>query len=299
MNPVASIEARNLSLVVPYYAQVEQAASTSWRATLFGAATSVPRRRFATLLDDISFTASEGDRIALIGPNGAGKSTLLRTLAGAFEPTGGSLRITGSRHALLSIGLGFKNEATVRENIYLRASAMGIPSASIRELVDPVLDFSGLKSVEDRRLLTLSSGQRMRLGFAVSTINRHDILLMDEWLGTGDAEFVRRARERMMDRVNSSKILVIASHSQSLLSSLCTRALLLNAGKIAFDGPVAEAFVEYRKMQPADDELVAAARRKRRKQRRKIEEAVRKELTPKIRAEVREELLAKGKGKSA
>jgi lipopolysaccharide transport system ATP-binding protein len=299
LSATASIEARNLSLVVPYYAQVEQAQPTSWRATLFGAATSVPRRRFATLLDEVTFSAVEGDRIALIGPNGAGKSTLLRTLAGAFEPTGGSLKVTGSRHALLSIGLGFKNEATVRENIYLRASAMGIPSDSIRELIDPVLEFSGLKDVENRRLLTLSSGQRMRLGFAVSTINRHDILLMDEWLGTGDAEFVRRARERMMDRVNASKILVIASHSQSLLTSLCTRALLLDGGKIAFDGPVAEAFVEYKKMQPIDEKAGDAAKRKRRKERKRVEDAVRKELTPKIRAQVRAELLAKGEDKSA
>lgn len=288
----ASIDARDVSLVVPYYAQVEQAPSSSWRATLFGAATSVPRRRFATLLDELTFKVAEGERIALIGRNGAGKSTLLRVLAGAFEPTGGSLRVKGSRHALLSIGLGFKNEATVRENIYLRASAMGVPSSDIRELVDPVLEFSGLKEVENRRLLTLSSGQRMRLGFAVSTINQHDILLMDEWLGTGDAEFVRRARERMMDRVRGSKILVIASHSRPLLSSLCTRGILLEQGKIVFDGSVDDAFAEYAKLQPEIGGKAAAARKMRRRERRRIEKVVRKELTPKIRAQVKAELLA-------
>lgn len=296
--PAASIDARNLSLVVPYYAQKEQAPSSSWRATLFGAATSVPKRRFATLLDDVSFSASEGDRIALIGRNGAGKSTLLRVLAGAFEPTGGSLKVRGSRHALLSIGLGFKNEATVRENIYLRASAMGVPSSGIRDLVEPVLEFSDLKGVENRRLLTLSSGQRMRLGFAVSTMNQHDILLMDEWLGTGDAQFVRRARARMMDRVDGSKILVIASHSPSLLSSLCTRAILLDEGRVVFEGAVAEAFVEYKRLYPVDDSAKAAAQKKRR-ERKKIEEAVRKELTPKIRAKVKKELLAGMKGKDS
>src|SRR5690606_3172470 len=112
----ASIVVKDLSLVVPYYAQPEEAPSSSWLATLFGAATAVPRRRFATLLDKVSFSISEGERVALIGRNGAGKSTLLRTMAGAFQPSGGRMEIAGSRQALLSVGLGFNKEATVQEN---------------------------------------------------------------------------------------------------------------------------------------------------------------------------------------
>jgi len=245
----AAIEVRNASLVVPYYAQPEKVAS-SWLSTLFGAATAVPKRQFATLLDGLNFTINEGERVALIGGNGAGKSTLLRVLAGAFEPTSGSVGIRGSRQALLSIGLGFNAEATIMENIFLRATAMGIPPRDIRALVEPVLEFSGLAEVANRRLLTLSSGQRMRLGFAISTAHQTDIMLLDEWFGAGDAQFVKRARERMMNRVNGSKIVVIASHNDSLLRKLCNRALVIDHGRVAFDGAVDEALVVYRKLHP-------------------------------------------------
>lgn len=288
--PRASIVVKGLSLVVPYYAQPEEAPASSWLATLFGAATSVPRRRFATLLDDVSFRISEGERVALIGRNGAGKSTLLRTLAGAFEPTAGTVQVTGSRQALLSVGLGFNKEATVQENIYLRASAMGIPSADIRSMVGPVLEFSDLKEVANRRLLTLSTGQKMRLGFAISTMVQHDIMLLDEWLGTGDAQFVRRARGRMMDRVDGSKIVVIASHKRSLLKSLCTRGILLDQGRVVFDGDIAEALAEYARLYPVSDKAARAARARRRKIRKAAEAKAKKQLEKKIRQQVEAEL---------
>lgn len=256
-----SVAVRNLSLVVPYYAQPDKMAS-SWFSTLLGAATSVPRRRFATLLDDVSFTIKEGERVALVGRNGAGKSTLLRVLAGAFEPTGGTVEIDGTRQALLSIGLGFNAEATIMENIFLRATAMGVPSRDIRHMVEPVLEFSGLREVANRRLLTLSSGQRMRLGFGISTAVHTDIMLLDEWFGAGDAKFVRSARQRMMDRVNGSKIVVVASHNDSLLRKLCNRALLLDRGRIVFDGSVSDVLAEYRRLHPLVESAEEAAKRR-------------------------------------
>jgi len=278
----ASIKVKNLSLVVPYYAQPEEAPSSSWFATLFGAATAVPRRRFATLLDNVNFSISEGERVALIGRNGAGKSTLLRTMAGAFQPSGGRIEITGSRQALLSVGLGFNKEATVQENIYLRASAMNIPSSEIREMVEPVLEFSELGEIANRRLLTLSSGQKMRLGFAISTMIQHDIMLLDEWLGTGDAQFVRRAQERLMDRVNGSKIVVLASHKHSLLKSLCTRGMVLDGGRIVFDGDISDALAEYGRLYPVHER----AKARRRKVVKAIEQKVKKKLAAKIRKQV-------------
>jgi len=297
--PLASIEAKSLSLVVPYYAQPTEAPSSSWLATLLGAATSVPQRRFATLLDGVSFNIAEGERVALLGRNGAGKSTLLRMLAGAFQPSGGSLRMAGSKQALLSMGLGFNAEATVQENIYLRASAMGIPATRIREMVQPVLEFSGLGEVANRRLLTLSSGQKMRLGFAISTMVQHDILLLDEWLGTGDAQFVQSAQERMMDRVNGSKIVVIASHKQPLLKSLCTRGILLERGKIVFDGDISDALKEYSTLYPLSEAAQKEAKARKRRMRKRIESQLEKKLTERIRKEVTEDLKRKKAAKLA
>lgn len=264
-----SLEVENLSLIVPYYVQPERQAST-WLSTLLGAATAVPRRHFTTILDDVSFKAAEGDRIALVGRNGAGKSSLLRVLAGAFEPTLGTVRVEGSRQALLSMALGFNQEATIMENIFLRATAMRMPTRQIKDIVDPVLDFSGLREVANRRLLTLSSGQRMRLSFAITTAVQHDIMLFDEWFGTGDAQFLRRARERLVNRIEGSGIVVMASHNDGLLRTFCNRALLIDGGRLLFEGSVEDVLAEYKKLYPPDPEQVAEKKRQRAKLRRKL-----------------------------
>ena len=243
----AYIRARGIGLDVPYYVQPEKQGS-SWLGTLISAATAVPRRRFATLLDDISFEIREGDRVALIGSNGAGKTTLLRVLTGAFQPTRGTLEVEGSRQALLNLNLGFNQEGTLHENIYLRATAMGLPPGQVRTLVEPILEFSQLKPLANRRLLTLSSGQRMRLGFAISTAVQHDIMLLDEWFGAGDAQFVASARRRLVDRVQGSRIVVVASHNASLTRKLCNRGLLMSGGRALYYGPLKQALIVYRQL---------------------------------------------------
>lgn len=249
----AFIRARNIGLEVPYYVQPEQQAE-SWLGTLFSAATAVPRRHFATLLDGISFDIEEGDRVALIGSNGAGKTTLLRVLTGAFTPTRGRLEMEGSRQALLNLSLGFNAEGTLHENIYLRATAMGIPAARVRALVGSILEFAELEDLANRRLLTLSSGQRMRLGFAISTSVQHDIMLLDEWFGAGDAQFVTKARARLVDRVNGSRIVVVASHNTDLAKKLCNKGMVIRKGRLAFAGPVKDALAEYKRLAEADKE---------------------------------------------
>jgi lipopolysaccharide transport system ATP-binding protein len=244
MDTDVSIRLDRVSLDVPIFLQRERD-TRNWWSVLLGAAFDPPRREMRTLLKDISFEARDGDRIALLGLNGAGKSTLLRVLNGAYLPTSGSLSISGSRQALLNISLGFNNEATVRENIFLRGNAMGMKTTLIRELIEPILEFAGLQQKAAHRLRTLSSGQRMRLGFAISTAVQHDIMLMDEWVGTGDAEFMAKAKERMQSRVAGSKIVVLASHSLGLLRGVCNRGLVMDGGRLVFDGGIDDALKTY------------------------------------------------------
>lgn len=243
----ASISARNITLDVPTYLQRERRAS-GWSDIFLGAAFDPPRRRLARLLEDISFEVNEGDRLAILGRNGAGKSTLLRVLNGVYQPTSGLLTVAGSCQALLNMGLGFNSEATVRENIYLRGVAMGLKSAFLTAQVAHILEFAGLRDKANHRLHTLSSGQRIRLGFAISTSVQHDIMLMDEWVGAGDSEFMARAKERMQSRVGGSKIVVLASHSISLLNVICNRGIVLEAGRLVYAGDIGSALKAYHEL---------------------------------------------------
>ena len=241
------IKVEGISLRVPMYVQPSRLVR-GWAGMLFGAAFDPPRRQFTQLLADISFTAREGDRIAILGRNGAGKSTLLRVLNGVYAPTSGQLQVSGSCQALLNISLGFNGEATVRENIFLRGTAMGLRAAALRDQLDPILDFAGLQEKSSHRLRTLSSGQRVRLGFAISTSFQHDIMLMDEWLGAGDSQFMTKAKERMISRVGGSKIVMLASHSVGLLRELCNKGLVLEQGKLLYSGNILEALRCYHEL---------------------------------------------------
>ncbi|WP_167285259.1 ABC transporter ATP-binding protein [Marilutibacter alkalisoli] len=233
----AYIRARNLTLDVPIFLQPDREA-TGWAGMLMGAAFDPPRRRTIRLLEDLDLDVREGDRLAILGRNGAGKSTLLRVLNRVYQPTRGQLEIQGSCQALLNMSLGFNGEATVRENIFLRGVAMGLKSSFLRDQVESILEFAGLQHKVGHRLRTLSSGQRLRLGFAISTSVQHDIMLMDEWVGTGDADFMAKARERMRGRVSGSKIVVLASHSVGLLRDICNKGIVLEGGRLVHAGDI-------------------------------------------------------------
>ena len=240
----AHIRAHKLCLDVPIYLQREREAK-GWAGLFFGAAFDPPRRRMTRLLDDISFELEEGDRLAILGRNGAGKSTLLRVLNRVYQPTSGRLSVEGSCQALLNMSLGFSGEATVRENIFLRGIAMGLKSSYLQHQIDPILEFSGLQDKVSHRLRTLSSGQKMRLGFAISTSTQNDIILMDEWVGAGDAEFMNKAKERMQSRVGGAKVLVLASHSVGLLRNICNKGIVLEQGKLVHAGDITSALRHY------------------------------------------------------
>ncbi|WP_454696906.1 ABC transporter ATP-binding protein [Achromobacter aegrifaciens] len=196
-------------------------------------------------LENLNFTIQDGERVGLLGHNGAGKSTLLRLLSGVYEPSSGSAKITGEIGSLIDIGFGIDTEATGRENIYLRGALLGLTKIQIREKLEEIIEFSELGDFIDMPLRTYSSGMHLRLAFAVSTVIRPQILLMDEWLSVGDEGFKVRAEERLSNLVDSTNILVIASHSKELVCHTCTRAIWLEHGKIKMDGRPEEVTAAY------------------------------------------------------
>jgi len=187
-------------------------------------------------LEDLSFTLKDGDRVALLGHNGAGKSTLLRLSSGVYEPSAGVARIEGEIGSLIDISLGIDPEATGRENIFLRGGLLGMTRREISNRIDEIIDFSELGVFIDMPLRTYSTGMHLRLAFAVSTIVRPEILLMDEWLSVGDEGFKHKAEKRLTELVESTNILVIASHSRDLVMHTCNRVIWLEHGKIRMDG---------------------------------------------------------------
>ncbi|WP_367066292.1 ABC transporter ATP-binding protein [Oryzisolibacter sp. LB2S] len=183
-------------------------------------------------LNDISIELRSGDRLGLVGHNGAGKSTLLRTIAGIYEPSAGTLVREGSVASLIDPSLGIEPDATGYENIVLRGLVMGLSKNQISTLTPEIAEFSGLGDYLDMPVRTYSTGMAMRLAFSISTSVQADILLMDEWLSVGDAEFTNKAEQRMRDVVSRSGILVLASHSPDLLARECNKIVHLEHGCI-------------------------------------------------------------------
>lgn len=187
-------------------------------------------------LENINLHISENERVGLIGHNGAGKSTLLRVLSGVYEPTLGRASVTGRIGSLIDISLGIDTEATGIENIYLRAALLGIPTKEVDKELQSIVDFSELGEFVNMPVRTYSTGMHMRLAFAVSTMIKPDILLMDEWLSVGDKGFQEKAEKRLTSLIERSSILVIASHSRQLIEKCCTRVIWLEHGSIKMDG---------------------------------------------------------------
>lgn len=196
-------------------------------------------------LDNVSLTLHEGERVGLIGHNGSGKTTLLRVLSGIYTPTQGSAVVSGDCVSLINISLGIDPDATGRENIRLRSAIMGMDPRKMADKFDEIAEFSGLGDFLDMPFRTYSSGMQLRLAFATSTAVRPEILIMDEWLSTGDENFKERANQRMQELVESTKILVLASHSPDLLRKNCNRIIWLEHGRVRMDGEPNEVLSSY------------------------------------------------------
>lgn len=247
MNSQALISLENVGVDYPIF----NASSLSLKNRLLSAVAggAIDRKHDGTVvvkgLQGINLRISPGERVGLIGHNGAGKTTLLRVLSGIYAPTEGVARLQGHCVSLINIGLGIDPEATGRENIRLRSAMIGFTPAQTRQMMDEIIEFSGLGNFIDMPFRTYSSGMQLRLAFSVSTCVRPQILIMDEWLSTGDEDFKHRAEQRMQEVVESTDILVLASHSRELLAKNCDRLVWLEHGRVKMDGPVKHVAMAY------------------------------------------------------
>ena len=196
-------------------------------------------------LKDVSFEAREGEVVGIIGPNGAGKSTLLKILTRITTPTHGRAEIRGRVGSLLEVGTGFHPELTGRENIYLNGSILGMSRKEITNNFDAIVDFSGVGKFIDTPVKRYSSGMYVRLAFSVAAHFEPEVLIVDEVLAVGDADFQRRSLGRMESIGGAGRTVLFVSHNLQGILQLCDRAILLQHGEVAMDGPTADVVAFY------------------------------------------------------
>jgi lipopolysaccharide transport system ATP-binding protein len=197
-------------------------------------------------LKDVSFEVKDGDVLGIIGRNGAGKSTLLKILSRITSPTEGDIKIKGRIASLLEVGTGMHPEMTARENIYLNGAIMGMDKKEIQNKFDSIVEFAGIKKYIDTPIKRFSSGMQVRLGFAVAAFLEPEILIVDEVLAVGDAEFQKQAVEKMQSiSSNEGRTVLFVSHNMDSVRQLCTRAIVMDKGGVVFDGTTEEAIDFY------------------------------------------------------
>jgi lipopolysaccharide transport system ATP-binding protein len=193
-------------------------------------------RQYIWAVDDVSFDVREGDAVAIIGKNGAGKSTLLKLLSRITEPTAGYADIYGRVASLLEVGTGFHGELTGRENVYLNGTILGMTSADVKRRFDEIVEFSGVDKHIDTPVKWYSSGMYVRLAFAVAAHLEPEILVVDEVLAVGDAEFQKRCLGRMSEVAQEGRTVLFVSHNMQAIRRLCRTGILLQHGKLVTEG---------------------------------------------------------------
>lgn len=248
---MSALVLENVNVDFPIYG-----AQRSFRKALFERATGGFVQRDASksshvvvkALTNISFSLKDGDRLGLVGHNGAGKSTLLRVLAGVYHPVSGRLLVDGDITPLFDALPGLDPEDTGYENIITAGLLFGLSRDQIETIIPDVEQFSELGEYMALPIRTYSSGMLLRLGFAFATAMHPGILLMDEGIGAGDARFAERATKRMEEFIGRSRIIVLASHSDHLIRTMCNKAALMEAGHIRAIGPVEDILKQYEQM---------------------------------------------------
>lgn len=187
-------------------------------------------------VNKLSFEIQAGDRVGIIGHNGAGKSTLLKALCRIYEPSEGRINVKGRIAPLLEIGAGFHPEFTGRENIYLNGTILGYSTEQLRIIEPEIIAFAEIEEFIDTPVKYYSTGMYMRLAFSLATAVHPDILILDEIFAGGDASFMEKAKMRMYEMIDKANIMIMVSHDQSLVRSLCNRVIWLDHGIIVADG---------------------------------------------------------------
>ena len=209
------------------------------------------RRHEFWVLRDVSFQLRRGEALGLLGRNGAGKTTLLRMLNGLIRPDLGSIRIGGTVAPLIELGSGFAPVLTGRENIYINGAILGLPKRAVAALLDRIVDFAELGEFIDMPVQGYSEGMKARLGFAVAAHLSPDLMLVDEVLAVGDVGFQRKCIHHMEAYLNNGGALIFVSHNMHLVQSICQSCLVLEKGRIAFEGVTAGAVERYSKLNEA------------------------------------------------
>lgn len=240
----------NLQNVNLHYSSVafKERSLKTWFSGAFRLRQAKPEVHDVHALKNISLDINAGERVGLLGHNGAGKSTFLKTVAGLYPISSGRVHVQGEVRSLFDLSMGFEPDATGRENILYRGLLLGLTPSFMREKEADIVDFAGLGEFIDYPIKTYSAGMQVRLAFAISTAVGGDVLLLDEVIGAGDANFMAKAKSRIADLIEQAEILVLASHDFKALETLCERGLVFHHGRIVFDGPISASISEYRKI---------------------------------------------------
>jgi lipopolysaccharide transport system ATP-binding protein len=199
------------------------------------------------VLDNVSMTLRDGETLGLIGKNGCGKTTILRLMAGILAPTSGVVtQRQGVTSALLTLGLGFKPNLSGRDNVVLSAMLQGSTQGQAKAYANDIKDFAELGDSFEEPVKTYSAGMRSRLGFTTALLTDVDIMLIDEILSVGDAQFRKKAGTALKDRINGNQTVVFVSHNEAQVAELCETAIWLDKGKIASQGTVEEVLDNYK-----------------------------------------------------
>lgn len=241
------LRARDVSLFFPLErgAAAEPAAAAADDTRLGGARVRHRGRPAIRALDRVSLSLAAGDRLGIVGHNGSGKSTLLRVLAGLYLPHEGHVDRQGEVSGIFNMSIGFRQEANGYRNILLKGLMAGRSRQEIERAIPEIAEFTGLGPYLDMPLHSYSQGMALRLAFAITTTFRHDILVMDEWIGAGDANFQEKVVGRMNSMLEAASICVVASHNNQLLRRVTERCLWLEQGAVRAEGPTAEVLDAY------------------------------------------------------